>query len=346
MTKNMVGTATRVVGERDLSIDAARGVALFLVVLSHTCQVPHCFCDFFIIAFFFLSGYLYKPGKSYGCNVKKKAKRVLIPYFANSLALLAISALIDSYSAKTLKLAVFGVLYSRFSMGNLVLMFSHNAPLWYLTAFFATSLLFHVVVDYFSNTWERTALLFVMFETATIALFSVPILLPWSLDMAPLFCTAMMVGYLFKKHGINFDFGWGVTAVILVGYMALCYSTGRINLSIRDLGNDASGGLNVLALGVCGTVACVSLCKERCFRPFERFFVSIGTNTIVVLCYHLIFFDLGKFLYGIALGTYVGGSFNSTFLFSFIIAILSVFCCLALGYIVDFVKNKFNQYVQ
>lgn len=68
-------------------LDVARGIGLMLVVISHSCGLNSYLINFYIPLFFVLSGYTYKSGRSYGENVIKKAKRLLVPYFGYSAVL-------------------------------------------------------------------------------------------------------------------------------------------------------------------------------------------------------------------------------------------------------------------
>lgn len=62
-----------------------------------------------------VSGYLYKPGRSYGENVVHKAKRLLVPYFGYSALLLVFYRAIGRTWQETGRSAL-GVLYSRYCL--------------------------------------------------------------------------------------------------------------------------------------------------------------------------------------------------------------------------------------
>ena len=236
--------------QRDVAIDAALGVALFLVCLSHAHHNPHYVTAFYIMAFFFISGWLYRPGRSYEQNIRKKASRVLLPYFANSLVLLIIYALSKHFTIEQVAGAIKGIIYSRNYivytgtedpvMGNIA-----NNPLWYLTSFFTTSLLFHAVVDSVTRNWKYFVLVCLSLLSLSIVMAQLPVLLPWSIDMIP-FCTVVMLfGYMFKKSHFSLNLNGYVTALLFSCYIALCYENGSINLSIRNFGGEAVRKLNV-----------------------------------------------------------------------------------------------------
>ena len=66
-------------------LDVARGIGLLLVIISHSCGLSPYLINYYIPLFFVVSGYLYKPGRSYGENMAHKAKRLLVPYFGYSV---------------------------------------------------------------------------------------------------------------------------------------------------------------------------------------------------------------------------------------------------------------------
>jgi len=326
--------------KRNDSIDATRGIALFLVVLSHSrLSLPYYLIAFYVMAFFFISGYLYKPGKSYTENIKKKASRLLVPYFANSLILLIIYSLIYKFSAKEIIEAIQGIIYSRnyivyTGIEKPILGTIANNPLWYLTAFFTTSLLFHAVVDYYTKKWGNLCYLCLILLSFSIGLTHLPILLPLSFDIVP-FCTIVMIlGYIFKKESFNLNSNGVVTFILFISYIALCLNHNPINLSIREYGG---GQMNALLIGILGSLTCISLTNKCIFRPFKKIFTIIGKNSIVILSYHLMFI---RILRMIIIKIFLVFNYNiDNSLCEILIVCISIFCCITMGYIYEKVKN-------
>ena len=134
-------------------LDVARGIGLLLVIISHSCGLSPYLINYYIPLFFVVSGYLYKPGRSYGENMAHKAKRLLVPYFGYSALLLVFYRAIGRTWQETGRSAL-GVLYSRYCLfdttthqDNVFLFTVANGAMWYLTAFFVTSLVYHLVID-------------------------------------------------------------------------------------------------------------------------------------------------------------------------------------------------------
>ena len=135
-------------------LDFGKAMGILVVLLVHAeCSLgPASFYGgmFYMPVFFVAAGYTYRrKAESFGAFVKKKAVRLLFPYFGTSLFLWVFFWVKDSLltgNPTDLNLpSIFGILYSRNQMyaasypgENPVLMTLLNAPLWFLTAMFLT----------------------------------------------------------------------------------------------------------------------------------------------------------------------------------------------------------------
>ena len=76
--------------ERDRSIDIAKGIGIFLMVMGHTISnkiALQWIYSFHMPLFFFLSGVFHSQGKNYKEFLEKKVKTLLVPYFFFSIIL-------------------------------------------------------------------------------------------------------------------------------------------------------------------------------------------------------------------------------------------------------------------
>ena len=183
-------------------LDVARGIGLLLVIISHSCGLSPYLINYYIPLFFVVSGYLYKPGRSYGENMAHKAKRLLVPYFGYSALLLVFYRAIGRTWQETGRSAL-GVLYSRYCLfdttthqDNVFLFTVANGAMWYLTAFFVTSLVYHLVIDRCLKSRRFLIGCLVVLTVLTMLLAELPILLPWSLDLAFVGTIFMIAGTL------------------------------------------------------------------------------------------------------------------------------------------------------
>ncbi len=213
-----------------------------------------------------VSGYLYKPGRSYGENMAHKAKRLLVPYFGYSALLLVFYRAIGRTWQETGRSAL-GVLYSRYCLfdttthqDNVFLFTVANGAMWYLTAFFVTSLVYHLVIDRCLKSRRFMIGCLVVLTVLTMLLAELPILLPWSLDLAFVGTIFMIAGTLLQRADF-FDRDWNLWVIIgiLVFYLSLsranrastcrCASTACIRRSVFRFYSDRYYGLHALHLG-------------------------------------------------------------------------------------------------
>ena len=84
-------------GKRIGYVDSARGILMIIVMLYHiiaACPLKEFLaglCGPVVCTFFILSGYFFRSGeKSFGENVKRRVKTLLVPFLVFSLVLFAI----------------------------------------------------------------------------------------------------------------------------------------------------------------------------------------------------------------------------------------------------------------
>ena len=136
-------------------IDVARGIGMVLVVAGHAMGISMYLTCFFMQLFFVLSGYVYRQGKSYKQNMKRKTERLLVPYFLGSIVLLGIYKVLGR-TTKEMLFSGIGVLYSRYCFynmdiaaekNNIFFLDIANGAMWYLTSLFTAGAVYYAVID-------------------------------------------------------------------------------------------------------------------------------------------------------------------------------------------------------
>ena len=254
-------------------LDVARGFGLLLVIISHSCGLSRFLINYYIPLFFVVSGYIYKEGRSYKENIEHKAKRLLIPYFGYSAVLLAVYVLMGRTLAET-KASAFGILYSRYCLydttvvkDNVYLFTVANGAMWYLTAFFAASLVYHLVIDRCLSDRKFLIGTLIVLTAITMALADIPVLLPWSIDLACVGTIFMIAGTLLGRAQF-FEKKW--------------------NMSIREYG--IYGAFSVpffIIVGLTGSLLCIWFGKLIENTAPGRFIAYVGKNTIFLLAFHI-----------------------------------------------------------
>lgn len=290
-------------GKRLDWLDFGKAAGIFVVLFVHANCSPGVISfyggRFYMPVFFVAAGYTYRcrENESRKTFLKKKAVRLLIPYFAVSTFLWVFFWLKDSVLSGNpldLKLhSILGILYSRNQMygaaymgENPVLLDLLNAPLWFLTAMFLT----YVWYDGISRSRRK----YIYLAAGAAAVFfwhnGTELLLPWSLDAVPYFACFFAVGEWFRRGKREEALGelWclGLLVVIFVISSRL---NGDVNLSNGGYGYSM---LLCFAAGVSGSLLAfeAGMWLERMCPPLMYLICLAGQETLTILCFHMFLF--------------------------------------------------------
>lgn len=213
-------------------VDIAKGIGIVLVVCSHSdaLGLMWLMMGMFVPIFYFCSGYTYSMKGTLMECMKKRFRKLFIPYlFFNLLMFCAFM----HFSLRE----IVGVFYSRYCLypldvtPNIKFLTSGNYPMWFLTSMIVSYLFFYLLV-YFDRFkyW-----LFSIYVILTIVLDRIPILLPWSLDTAFLTALFMYAGMVVRSRDY-ISAKWWQVGLILSVYIGLHLVGGDMNLSVRMYG--------------------------------------------------------------------------------------------------------------
>lgn len=283
-----------------LDFGKAAGIVMVLLVHAGCSLGPVTYYGgmFYMPVFFVAAGYTYRcKEEPFGSFVKKKAKRLLLPYFGTSAFLWLFFWGKDSVlggNLPDLKLhSVLGILYSRNQMWDLsvqdnpVLMDILNAPLWFLTAMFLT----YVYYELLKRSGKEKLLLAAGLAIAVIWHRGTHLLLPWSLDAVPYFACFLAAGECMREqNGIAFLLKkpyWNIPLLVL--FVFLANLNGSVNLSCGAYG---SSMLIYLIVGISGSVLILTAgaALEKLCAPLVQAIGRIGQETLTILCFHMFLF--------------------------------------------------------
>lgn len=300
-------------------IDFAKFLGILFVLLSHMeLGIPYV-SDFgylfYVPIFFILAGYTYQQKEESLWNfIRRKGKRLLMPYFGYSLFLYLFFFVKDNLLQGTISSQswrpLLGILYARNSLyppneaENINFMTILNSPMWFLPALFLASVLFEICIRLSKNNWKRLLVNNVLILAIGIwVIYMTPILLPWSLDTVCLFEVFVSTGYIMKskmdsilsgekkqqiekgyqKTG-NRNCRYIITCVILFATSALLYKlNGSMNVSVGDFGKTVFIGE---ISGIVSSYAIILLCYLlRDHIPEGA--VLIGRSSLTIMCLHM-----------------------------------------------------------
>ena len=274
-------------------LDAIKGVAIILVVCSHTQQVPYVHTYLtacYMCLFFIASGYTYKSNS----GAIKKCKQLLLPYFAWSLVYLLtemIRITVKNYSYKYISIKAAGILYSRVSPfpltpENTSFIFPPGAePLWFLTCMSVSYVLFTPLLNK-----KRVLWLIPLYLLISALLVDCPILLPWSIDTAFLGALFLLGGYNLKSVSFTNRKIFIFFITCCISYIGIVYFNGDTNMSIRNYGHyGITSMFCFIALGFLGTISYSSMFMLIEQSRICRFFAYFGRMSLVIMCAHMLF---------------------------------------------------------
>ncbi|MGN0247357.1 MAG: acyltransferase family protein [Lachnospiraceae bacterium] len=311
-------------------IDAAKAVAMFIVVLNHSeLRIPGVnFWGgmFFVPAFFLLSGYTYHPDNgTYIDYVKKKAKRLLIPYLVANLFLFLFffikMILTHNISSDFVVRSLLGILYGRnqifvSSDYHSNLMINLNAPTWFLPALFVALIMLEGFYRLCKGNEKKVVLIVVVYALfATGYHYFVPVLLPWCLDIMPFFLLMMLAGNLLKK--IDFfheddeklilkissqdELSQGratehmskispeIRRVVIVLLFIICIVSGLFNGSYNLSLSDTGKSVTLMCTAAISSSILLMVIMNLLDKKAEKIcsiLAKLGKHTLTILCYH------------------------------------------------------------
>ena len=285
-------------------LDFGKAMGILVVLLVHAeCRlgpVTYYGGMFYMPVFFVSAGYTYRyrPEAGFGIFVKKKAKRLLIPYAGASIFLWFFfwvkDCVLAGYPLELKVHSLKGILYSRNQMyapgyagENPVLLDVLNAPLWFLTAMFLTYLWY----DLACRSGKKYLTLAAGLILTVVWHYVTDLLLPWSLDAVPYFACFMAAGEFFRdKDAVTRLLEkWYRIFLIFVIFAGLAYWNGSVNLSCGSYGKSMMVYLVIGSLGAL-LVFAAGASLENMGAPILRAAGWIGQETMTILCFHMFLF--------------------------------------------------------
>lgn len=196
---------------RNKSIDIAKGIAILLVILGHISTTPlilkYWLYSFHIPLFFICSGILFSNKNeemSFLSFIKKKARRLLVPYFSLGIILWLCVKLLSVFTAYThnatldIKFDIIGLIKALL-LGHRL--HEHYFSMWFICTLFISELLFYFVVKIWQNTLLLGVLSIVLVYGSS-HMFKYINGTYWSMDLVLICIAFLSVGYLLRKHAL------------------------------------------------------------------------------------------------------------------------------------------------
>lgn len=267
-----------------------------------------------------------------------KSKRLLIPYAFYGIVLILLGAMLPSHT--DIGKALLGLLYGRYSVFDpaienhipLLQACGYLSPFWFLPCIFLS----YVLLAWYDHSRYPFIVVLLALIMGCLTPF-LPILLPWSIEMAFVGFLLMLCGRAMREQQLleRSDqplIKITITIVCVAIYLMCWYIDGPVNMSLSDMGNGHIPSVfKVLFFVLLGISE--ALCFSICFREWKeswvtRCFSYIGRNAVRLLCIHLF---IGQSVYFVLDTFHLPMAVNFT-------------CALMLLLIIDYIIQKLHSY--
>jgi acyltransferase len=284
---------TSVSADRDPRIDAAKGVAIMLVVLGHAKGIPGWFTvlaySFHVPLFFVLSGWLSHRRDAYPIRqlLDTLVRTLLVPYVVFFLLAYAYWLLTRNIGEKALR---WGQLpwwdpLTGLATGIGPQLYVHPA-LWFLPALFVAALSYQLLRRVLPP--EMIALLSLPPALAWILAFpATGLRLPFALDVLPVALLFYAMGAVAGTSATlprTVLAGCAAAALVALPWWLLAWSNGRVDINQLRFGASAWKFLVASALGSVMVLMISPLAAKSAALRW------IGRNTLLILCTHILVF--------------------------------------------------------
>ena len=252
--------------ERIEWIDTLKGFAIFCVVLGHLnmwLPIEKWIYSFHMFLFFFISGFLFSGNKPQKEILKKRVKRILIPFIAwNSVSALIGFVLNGNFSGFLRELFVWN--------GDL----TWNAPIWFLLVLFIAES-FIILLKLYKNKW--LTLVAIVICLCLWVLIGDKWLL-WKLNLVPMAISFFLLGVLLKPIIPKIS-KWYILIFLGIGSVVFSMLNIRIVYTYCEFGNY----IYCMLSAICGVLFFVGLFSKIKALSRLSFLKTWGKNSLIIM---------------------------------------------------------------
>lgn len=278
-------------------VDIAKGILIIAVVFSHAwyanADILGDFFPYAMPAFFFLSGYTYKPGRGYWPMLRRRAVQLLLPYLCFSVVCNLLYPLYLSLSQTVAAPGATAALWLATLKSDALNMLM-STPMWFLTALFTGCIIFFALADQLRDSLWKTALAVVVLLAVTIGIELVKKEnFVWHIDYAPFGAAMLFLGSycggkkLFARLNLKGVLCGLACLVVCYGLNHFFPGSGKTSVVEYVEGDMWYGVLTAFAIALTGSIGILMVSKVLNWVPgLRRLLIWCGQNSIWILCIH------------------------------------------------------------
>lgn len=325
-------------------IDIAKGYGILFVIIGHlylqdsflTTQIY----TFHMPLFFFLSGYVFSA-KKYNFNefIKRKAKTILVPYFALGVCMIIFCFALMSKSIDTTSIDYYNLIKK-------FLIQRRMWTLWFIACLFWLNIMFYLIVKLHNNDYKKMGMTVVVLTIIGLTYYKLGgEALPWNIDVCFVAIFFFYIGYLFKNIPKLSDFilvkgKKAIIMFILFFIINLICGIGNNILTgeTLDISRNNYGFIPLTFISAFGGIMCVIIFSNAFHIKAIKY---LGSNSLVYYAWHqtimITIINRLYFAFGIFQGTSIASEYVELVVSTFIICITLTIA----DYIIRHSKLKF-----
>lgn len=259
--------------QRDISIDIAKGICIFLMVMGHA-DVPESvfkwIYSFHMPFFFMASGMFFNPSKysTWKSLLLARGKSLVIPYFSLSILAASLYCLVGQVNFR----AMF------FGWGGIAL--------WFIPVLFISEILFYIIWRAVAN--RKHSRIYALGCTIVMLmggywLSSKDIHLLLHMEAVGMGCFFYSIGYLLSRWLKSIRMKWWFVAGLMLVYFVVIQMLGTLDMCPNNFGSFPFSQV----MAVVGSILIIICARIIAYwdvgNPFRVFFNWAGRNTLVVV---------------------------------------------------------------
>lgn len=273
-------------------LDVAKGIGIFLVILSHlpAKDDPNQWLFTYIFSFhmplfFFISGILFSNKYNFIDFVKRKFKTILVPFYVFMFICL-IQSVISQYPNILIKDIVFTYGTKLFGYG--IGMYGYyNGPIWFLGALFYSEIYFYLVTK-LNAKFNNNLIMILTILIGLLGVIFVKVELPFGIRYFFENSIFLGSGYLLKKPLFKLSSKLSKIHCILIFIISTAIVLPVSNMNIKVLMCDNALG-NLPIFFICAILGIASVFSLSILLKDNKVLQFYGANSIIILCLHLYF---------------------------------------------------------
>jgi acyltransferase len=332
---------------RVIWVDNLRAIGIFLVVWAHhdleiSGYLLKYIYSFHMPLFFIVSGYLFTPQK-YGCLrefIGRKIRTLIVPYMLFSTVAYSLWAAKAVLFRDTANISVYEVLKPMLAVlisSNDLLPMYPNAPMWFLPCLFLVELeffLIHRTLEKGRSALSSWFLILSICGALGYLLYRMRIPLPWGISTSFTVLFLYSAGYFLKDMIDHWNYSVNSTHKVMLAILLIAiagggdFMNGFVNLSSNRMSNP-------ILFYITGLSATMGYIFASQLIPTNRLMLTIGSNTLVVLAFHIPAGTAVGALLLMALNGHQLGVDANPIAWSFLFSLLQVCSLLPLIYVMN-----------